>query len=206
MGELTQDSMVSLLDQAYSMAINGIPGTLSSEELANDYLRKAKDKSTAANDLCKWQIAKCGASGFLTGLGGIITLPVALPANIVSVVYVQIRMVAAIAAIGGYDIRDDKVKSFVYLCLCGNSGKDIIKGVGINVGTKLSKSMIEKIPGVALTRINQAVGFRLVTKFGTKGAVNLGKMIPLAGGVIGASFDVVSTKMIGDLACKTFID
>jgi len=115
-------------------------------------------------------------------------------------------MIAAVAHIGGYDVNDDQVKSLVYMCLCGNSAKDIAKGVGINIGTKLSHNMIKKIPGATLTKINQKVGFRLVTKFGTKGAVNLGKMIPLAGGVIGAGFDGVSTKVIGDVAYKTFIE
>jgi hypothetical protein len=205
MKKFTQESMLEILDSTYTMAINGIPGTLSAEELANEYLKKANDIHSAAKDLTNWQIAKCGTSGFLSGLGGIIILPVALPANIISVIYVQIRMIAAIACIGGYDIQDDKVKTLVYMCLCGNGAKDIVKGVGINFGSKITTSMIEKIPGTVLTKINQGVGFRLVTKFGSKGVVNLGKMVPLAGGVIGAGFDISSTKVIANVAHETFI-
>ena len=41
-------------------------------------------------------------------------------------------------------------------------------------------------------------------KLGQKGAINLGKMVPLIGGVIGGSFDAVSTKMIGRAARDTF--
>ena len=37
------------------------------------------------DNFISWQVAKCGTSGFLTGLGGLITLPVAIPANIASV-------------------------------------------------------------------------------------------------------------------------
>ncbi|MGO2174028.1 MAG: EcsC family protein, partial [Staphylococcus equorum] len=72
-----------------------------------------------------------GTSGFLTGLGGMITLPVALPANITSVVYVQMRMIAAIAHIRGYDLKDDEVKTLVYLCLTGQTAGDILKDVGV---------------------------------------------------------------------------
>ena len=66
--------------------------------------------------------------------------------------------------------------------------------------------LIEKISGATLTRINQAVGFRLITKFGQTGIINLGKMVPLAGGVIGGGFDLVTTKIIAQNALKMFIE
>jgi len=132
-------------------------------------------------------------------------LPVAIPANIASVMYVQIRMIAAIAYMGGYDIKDDRVKSLVYVCLLGNASKDILKELGINIGTKLAKSAIEKISGQVILKINQTVGFRLVTKFGTKGVINLGKAVPLVGGIIGGAMDLSSTNIMGNVARDTFI-
>ena len=62
------------------------------------------------------------------------------------------------------------------------------------------------ISGKMLTKINQAVGFRLITKFGSKGIVNLGKGIPLFGALVGAVFDGVSTNIVGNFAIKTFIE
>ena len=41
--------------------------------------------------------------------------------------------------------------------------------------------------------------------FGEKGVVNLGKAVPLAGGVVGAIADSVPTKIIGNVARDTFI-
>lgn len=150
-------------------------------------------------------MAKCTTSGFVTGLGGLITMPVAIPANISSVIYVQMRMIAAIAHIGGNDITDDSVKSMVYICLTGNAAVEIAKDFGIKLGTKLTQSAIKKISGEALKKISQAVGFRLVTKFGQKGIVNLGKAIPLVGGVIGGGVDLASTKTIGKISKQVFI-
>ncbi|MFZ2572451.1 MAG: hypothetical protein WAX19_03745, partial [Trichococcus flocculiformis] len=57
-----------------------------------------------------------------------------------------------------------------------------------------------------LTKINQKVAFRLVTKFGEKGVINLGKLVPIVGGVIGASVDGVGTKIIGNQAKKLFVE
>ncbi|WP_050933347.1 EcsC family protein, partial [Vibrio harveyi] len=158
-----------------------------------------------ANSLIRWQNTKAGTSGFLTGLGGLITMPVTLPANITSVMYVQIRMIAAIAHLGGHDLKDDRVKAMVYACLTGNAAKDILKDIGIVVGRKLTENAIKSISGKTITKINQAVGFRLLTKFGEKGAINLGKAIPLVGGIVGATFDSVTTNTIGNIARDTFV-
>jgi len=128
-----------------------------------------------------------------------------LPANITSVLYVQIRMVAAIANIGGYDVHSDEVQSIVYLCLTGNSIKDVAKTAGITFSSKFTIAMIKKIPGTALTKINQKVGFRFITKFGQKGIINLGKSVPIVGGVIGAGFDITSTTVIANNAINVFI-
>lgn len=201
---ISQEKMMSVLDWAYDASINGLPKMGSAEELANDYLNKSSSLESAIDSLVTWQIGKCTTSGFLTGLGGIMTLPVAIPANISSVIYVQMRMIAAIAYMSGYDIRDDKVKSLVYMCLCGNAAKDIAKQAGIRIGTKITENMIKQIPGKVLVSINQKVGFRLVTKFGEKGVINLGKMIPLVGGIIGGGVDATSTLTIGKVAKSTF--
>ena len=56
-----------------------------------------------------------------------------------------------------------------------------------------------------MTKINKAVGFRFLTKFGTKGLINIGKMVPLVGAVIGGGLDFVETKTIADRAYKMFI-
>ncbi|CUJ06037.1 Uncharacterised protein [Achromobacter xylosoxidans] len=47
-------------------------------------------------------------------------------------------MIAAIAHLGGYDVKNDKVKTLVYACLVANSAKDILKDVGVAVGNKLA--------------------------------------------------------------------
>ena len=53
---------------------------------------------------------------------------------------------------------------------------------------KHSKLLLKKIPGKALVAINQRIGYRLITKFGEKGIINLGKAIPLIGGVVGGKY------------------
>ena len=67
-------------------------------------------------------------------------------------------------------------------------------------------SAIKSIARETLVATNRAVGFRLLTKFGEKGVINLGKAVPLVGGVIGATFEAVSTNGVGNIARDTFIE
>lgn len=203
--DLTEYKIMTLLNWSYEKAVQGVVGLDSAYDLAEDYMKRNGSLYDQANSLIRWQNTKAGTSGFLTGLGGIITLPIAIPANVASVMYVQIRMIAAIAHMGGHDLSDDRVKSLVFVCLTGNAAKDILKDVGIVVGKKLAENAIKNISGKTITAINQKVGFRLITKFGEKGIINLGKTIPLLGGVIGATFDSVSTNTVGNIARNTFI-
>lgn len=153
-----------ILDTIYEKALNGIPMVSHSvDEIADDYLSHHDTPEAAARSLARWQVAKCGTSGFLSGLGGIVTLPVTVPANIGSVIYVQMR-------------------------------------------TKSLTAAIKKIPGAALTKINQKIGFRFLTKFGEKGAINLGKLVPIAGGLIGGGVDIASTIVISRNAIRIFIE
>ena len=202
---LNESKIMDVLKWSYEKAVQGVAGLDSAYDLAEDYMKGNDSLYDQVNSLIRWQNTKAGTSGFLTGLGGIITLPIAIPANVASVMYVQIRMIAAIAHMGGHNLNDDRVKSLVFVCLTGNAAKDILKDVGIVVGKKLAENAIKNISGKTITAINQKVGFRLLTKFGEKGVVNLGKTIPLLGGIVGATFDSVSTNTVGNIARDTFI-
>ena len=205
--KINQEEIMLLLDKLYDQAVGGIAKVSPPiETLAQDYLAKHNTVDLASKAFINYQIAKCTTSGFLTGLGGLITLPVAIPANVGSVLYVQMRMISCLAYMGGYDVNCDQVQTLVYACLAGVSIDQILKHAGIQFGTKFTTAMIKKIPGTAITKINQKVGFRFLTKFGSKGIINLGKAVPIIGGVIGGGFDFVETKLIADRAYKLFID
>lgn len=206
---VTQEQMQELLSATYQKVNQGIPHVSSAvEELAEDYLKKYPTVEEAARAMVRYQIAKCTTSGFLSGLGGALTLPAtlaAIPANISSVLYVQMRMVAALAYMGGFNLNSDQVQTLVYLCLTGSAASDVLKETGIKIGLKAANVGIKKLPIEVIRAINRKVGFKLITKFGEKGSINLGKLVPGVGGFIGGSFDLASTKAIATVATKMFI-
>lgn len=202
----SQADMMNLLDSLYSKCIQGIPMISSPiEKMADDYLQHNATVEDAAKDMINKQVIKCTTSGFITNLGGVITLPVTIPANVGSVMYVQMRMIACAAYMAGYDVHTDQVQTLVYACLAGVSVMEVAKKVGIKIGQKGLENLIDKIPGKVLIAINHKVGFRMLTKFGETGAINLGKAIPVVGGVIGGGFDFIDIKFIGNRAYNQFI-
>lgn len=205
--KLTQEEILKILDSAYDKTLDGIKyASPPINEFAENYLSKYKTPEIAAKSMLKHQIAKCTTSGFLTGFGGAITLPVAIPANIGSVLYVQMRMIACTAYMAGFDVNSDQVQTLVYACLAGVSVNQVLKKAGVKIGEKFAIKAVEKIPGKVLVKINQKVGFRLLTKFGEKGLINIGKLVPGVGAVINGGFDFTETKIIADRAYKMFFE
>lgn len=116
--KVTQEDIMEVLDTCYEKCLNGIPKVSKSvEDLANDYLSKHESKEKACKAMINNQIIKCTTSGFITGFGGLITIPITLPANVTSVLYVQMRMIACTAYIGGMELDNDSTQTFVYACL-----------------------------------------------------------------------------------------
>lgn len=108
---ITENQLMKTVEWAYRKSVDGAPGLSSASELAQNHMDDTLLRIEQANALIRWQNTKAATSGFITGLGGIVTLPVTIPVNISSVLYVQIRMIAAIAHLGGFDLDNDKVRS-----------------------------------------------------------------------------------------------
>jgi hypothetical protein len=78
--------MMQALNWAYDHAAAAIPGLGSAADLAESHLKSCGGSpEKAVDDLIAWQVGYAGAAGFVSNLGGLITMPVAVPANLASV-------------------------------------------------------------------------------------------------------------------------
>lgn len=204
---ISQEDVMNILNSCYEKCLNGIPKVSPSiEDFANEYLNKYETPEIACDMMLKNQITKCTTSGFITGFGGFIAMPVTIPANLSSVLYVQMRMIACAAYMAGYELSSDETQTFVYACLAGVAVNGVVKKVATQFGQKVATNLIKKIPGTVLQKINQHVGFRFLTKFGSKGLINFGKLIPGVGAITGGALDFVETRAIAKRAYKWFFE
>ena len=145
-----------------------------------------------------------GTAGFVSNLGGLLTLPVALPANMVGVAAIQLKLIATIAAGRGHDLASEEVKAMSMACLTGGAAVELLKNAGVQAGLKLGQRAVGHLSAAAIARINTAVGFRLLATAGARGLVNLGKVVPVLGGLVGGGFDAASTRAVGAITKRVF--
>jgi uncharacterized protein (DUF697 family) len=192
-------ALVSALQWIYERAIDGVPGLEGAPDLAASYQRQCASDEAAIDALIRWQVAKAAAAGFLTNLGGLATLPIALPANVLSALYIQIRMVAAIAALRGHDLKSDQVRTVVLACLCGTTLIDVVKEAGIGVGAGLAQQAVASLSTEGLRRLARIGALRRAG-----GTTHVARLTPLIGGVVAGALDGALTSAYANAAKKLF--
>lgn len=143
-------------------------------------------------------------SGFLTGLGGFVTLPVALPANVVGFTLVGARMAAAVASARGYDVARDDVRTAVLLTLVGGDITGPVARLGVARPGQLTQAALGELDAGSLALLNRAVAFRLLVLVGRRGMARLGRAIPLAGGMAGAGLDAWGLRRVAAETDRVF--
>jgi uncharacterized protein (DUF697 family) len=204
--EKSESRATQLVNWLIDHAVDGVPPLSSAEALAREYLSDpAYTNNTARIEaLIKWESSKNFAAGFLTGLGGVLTMPVTVPGSLAATWVIQARMAAAIALIHGHDLRSDRVRTFVMLAILGDSAKEVLKDVGLRFGMKAAEKAILRIPGRLLAEVNRRVGFRLLSRASGRGLVTLVRVVPVAGGLVGGGLDAFSCRAVGRFAHKLF--
>ena len=194
-----------LVAQVVEFGIQGLGPLSTAVQTAEEHLVTAGgDREAAVQRLIATHVRLAAATGFVTGLGGIATLPVTVPAAMAGLYIIATRMTAGVAHLRGYDIETDEVRSGILVALLGSAGAAVLRNTGIQIGQQSTAAALQRLPGRVLTELNKRVGYRLVSKAGEKGVVNLTKLVPLVGGPIGAAVDGVSCKTIAGYAMRTF--
>jgi hypothetical protein len=198
-------ALVTGLSCAYDHATAALPGIGSAADLAERHLARCGGSvEPAIDDMITWQTRYAGAAGFVTNLGGLVTMPVTVPANLASVLLIQLRMIAAIAVLRGYQLDNPRVRTLAFLCLMGSAAVDVLQELSVGLGTRLSTRLVLRLSTGTLGKINQAVVARLAGRLGAGGLVGLGRLVPLVGGLVGGGFDAMVTRGIGTAAKMTF--
>ena len=144
------------------------------------------------------------ANGFVTSLGGFFAMPIGLPANVLGFYLVATRMVAGIASTRGHDIDQPEVRSAILLALVGADAGDLLMRASDTGTGRLVNLAAARLPGPALMAVRKGVAFRLLCRIGKKSMTRFGKLVPVAGGVVGAGLDAYLLKRIADHARLEF--
>lgn len=187
------------------VGISGAGPFRSATAMAERARRKTHSQKRAETRVIRRHVRSARAGGFVTGVGGPISLWVALPANLLSFFTLATRMVAAIAELRGYDTKDPAVRTAVLLTLTGSSSRRVLNTAGFGpISGRVVSQAAKKLPPASLMVVNKAVGVHLVRRFATRGLGRLLRAIPLVGGIVGAVLDARHMKRIAKKALEEF--
>ena len=203
----TAGSATRMVERLLDFGIDGKGPFDSAQGVADLAMAEHSEAERAIDAMVRSHLRLAAVGGFLTSLGGFVTMPIALPANVLGFYLVATRLVAGMASARGYDLREPGVRSAVLLALVGADADDLLKKLpplpGVSTG-RLANLAVQRLPGPALMAVNKAVGFRLLSQVGKKSLTRLGKAVPLVGGVVGAGVDTFLLKQIADHARREF--
>jgi uncharacterized protein (DUF697 family) len=181
-----------------------LPGFEGAEALAAEYAKRHSSIDEAVKALIAWHSRVAATAGFVTGCGGFIVLPLALPANIAGTLYLQTRLVAAIAHLHGHDIRHPRVRMLVLACLSGSKAADTLRDAGVRFGTRLGRDAVGWAAPALFNKSRHVHHLAALGAAGSRSIAGLGRFVPLLGGVVAAGFDAALTQMIGRTAHRVF--
>ncbi len=197
--EFAPDITASFVHRALDRAIRGVGPLDAAATTAAKQLDQHKgDVDKAIKDVIEQHVRLAGAQGFLTNIGGLVTMTVTVPTNIAGLALIQCRMVAAIAHLRGYDLEDKRTRNAILAGLLGEE-------------RMLSLIKKKKLPGTPMALATapvhdphldnvmaNEVASELITKIaGKRIATTVGRRVPVVGGVVGAGTDGYSTWKIG---------
>lgn len=191
----------SALLRLVDAAIDGVYTLPSAKVSAARALQRKVDADEAVEWLISTHIAMASAQGFATNVGGLVTSIVATPANVTGIVVIQVRLVACIAHLRGYDIDDRRVRTAMLMCLLGDD--DLARQ--IESGRLPTSPMAVATAPMADADLDVKVAERIVADvLANVGGKRLSSLvlrkIPLIGGGIGAVSDGYGTHVIGQCA------
>ena len=148
---------------------------------------------------------KNGLVGAALGLGGMITLPVTIPADVALSWRIEAGMAFSIAYVYGHTASTTDLKTDLYIILAGDAAKEALKRVGIEATKSVTKKAIEKyVTREVMKKIWKVLGQKIITKAGEKSLTSFMKMVPLVGAPVGFVFDWSTARVVGSFAIKYY--
>ncbi|MGZ4501318.1 MAG: EcsC family protein, partial [Nocardioidaceae bacterium] len=187
---LAPDLTANFVHVALMRAIRGIGKLPPAAVAAERQLLQHGSVDKAIHELIENHVRYAGLQGFLTNIGGLVTMAVTVPTNITGLALIQCRMVAGIVHLRGYDLADQRTRNAILACLLGEERvlalvkSRTLPGSPMELASALvNDGSLDQVLAneVAQELIGRAAGKRLVTA--------VGRRVPVVGGVVGARTD-----------------
>ncbi len=187
-----------LLHQLYPRALSGLPLLGTPEATAAAYRARRGSLRSRAERMIRPHLALAGTTGFVTGLGGWLTMPLTVPADLAGVALLQLHMAAACAALAGHDPDEPTTREEVVACLlktdqgARTEEEEAVERVTVKVAERGLRYLGRKSLEWGAAAAGRRMGGRIA------------RGVPFLGGAIGAVSDAYNTHLVARHALDTF--
>ncbi|SEB96309.1 EcsC protein family protein [Nocardioides exalbidus] len=205
--ELAPGLTAGFVREALNRAIEGV-GPLAPASVAADKQLKEQrgDVERAIHEVIENNVRIAGAQGFATNLGGLVTMAVAIPANITGLAVIQCRMVAGIAHLRGHDLSDPRVRNAILALLLGEEQVAELVGKRKLPATPMALATAPVHDPTLDGAISAVVATDIITRVaGKRLATTVGRRVPVIGGVVGMGADGYATWKVGRYADRELL-
>ncbi|MGI8699790.1 MAG: EcsC family protein [Nocardioidaceae bacterium] len=194
----------NFIKQAFDRAVDGVgpmPGAAAAADAKLE--RFDGDRARAIREVVDSHVTMAGAQGFVTNIGGLVTMAVAIPANVSGLALLQAHMVAGIAHLRGYDLADPRVRNAVLACMLGGDGvSSLIKSKKLPSSPMAIATAPAHDPALD-QRIASEVATELFARVaGKRTLATIGRKMPIVGGGFGMVSDGFATYQVGRYAAR----
>lgn len=216
-----ESSSARLLLSVVTLALNGAPegGAYGARALARSVRPSDADEDAelevealfwAGHDLVRRASATNFGSGFLAGLGGIMTLPVTIPVQLAATTFTSLRLAFAIAILAGKSPLEPQTAARAIQVALGAITND---DDAASVKTASEREGVRHAALRGAGTAAQAASYRLMRMMAAKLAqrgvqrgatMAVTRAVPIIGGVIGGTVDGVLTRLVGARAIEAF--
>jgi hypothetical protein len=192
----------NFVHEALTRAIRGVGPLPPAADAADKQLDEQHgDVERGVHEVVENHVRYAGAQGFVTNIGGLVTMAVTVPANVTGLALIQCRMIAGIAHLRGYDLEDPRVRDAILAVMLGED----------TVNRLVKKHKLPAPPMAIATApthdpdldsiIAAEVASELISRVaGKRIATTVARRVPVVGGVVGMGVDAVNTWQVGRYA------
>lgn len=205
--QIAPNLSAAFVHQALDKAIVGVGPLPGAAAAADKQLAENDgDRERGTHDVIENHVRYAGVQGFLTNIGGLVTMALTVPTNITGLALIQCRMAAGIVHLRGYDLDDPRTRAAVLTCLLGEDRiKKLVKDRSLP-GTPMEIASAQVFDSTLNATLANEVAAELISRAaGKRLATTVGRRVPVVGGVVGAGTDAYVTWKIGRYVDREFL-
>lgn len=190
--------------KALHHAIGGVGPLSGAVEAAEKFRDEHEgDVHAAIRTAIRKHATYAGAQGFVTNIGGLVTVAVTIPANITGLTVIQCRLIAIIAHLRGYDLDDPRVRNAILAALTGPDEVRRMMKRNVLPAPPMAIATAPQNDPALTTRLANEVATDLIARvLGKRFAVTVSRRVPVLGGAVALTADGWTTWRLGKYAAR----